>query len=104
MTSFLTVSEFKQIVPARVLIDVRKDEAYAASGRTIAGALRRPPSQVGEWAADFRGRPVAIFCVHGHEVSQTVCTRLRSEGIDAVYIEGGFEALVTAGFPTEKAQ
>lgn len=75
-----------------VVIDVRKEPAFAASGRMIAGALRRRPEQTETWCHEFTGSEVVVYCVYGHEVSQDVCALLESHGSEAVYLEGGFEA------------
>src|SRR5258708_24304344 len=59
----------------------------------IAGALRRDPEQAGAWANSLpRASSVAVYCVHGREVSQGVATALGEGGIAARYLEGGIEA------------
>jgi Fe-Mn family superoxide dismutase len=77
------------------LIDVR-DVA-------LAGAEWRDPVQVEAWAAEVaqasNGRPVIVYCVHGHEVSQTTAARLRAAGIDAHYLVGGIEGWRAEGRP-----
>jgi hypothetical protein len=47
-------------------------------------------------------RPVTVYCVQGHEVSQSVATVLRALGFDATYLEGGIEAWVERGLPTQR--
>jgi thiosulfate sulfurtransferase len=42
---------------------------------------------------------VAMYCVHGHEVSQAVRGFLAEMDIEAVIVEGGFEAWKAAGLP-----
>ena len=54
---------------------MRKNEAFAASAYLLPGALRRDPLQVAQWAADLPGASaVLLYCVHGHEVKNTVTT------------------------------
>lgn len=84
------------------IIDVRKEPARRESGLTIKGALRRLPADTGTWWADFKNKPVIVFCVHGHGVSQNACAALAERGIDASYIEGGFEAWRAAKLPVEQ--
>ncbi|QPH54058.1 sulfurtransferase [Pontivivens ytuae] len=81
----------------RPLIDVRK--ATARDGAPDIAGTR--------WIDPFRldhdhplieaAVPVIFFCVHGHEVSRYACALARLHRIDAAYVEGGYEALVTAG-------
>lgn len=74
------------------LLDVRKPRARTASGQTIPESQWHHPFDAANWAAEYAGRKVVVFCVHGHEVSQAVCGYLRDEGAEAVFLEGGFEA------------
>lgn len=90
--------------PARSMrvIDVRKPVARLASGQAIAGAVWRHPFDAMNWAGEFKGHRVAVYCVHGHEVSRAVRGYLADEGIEAVLVEGGFEAWVAAGLPVDR--
>jgi rhodanese-related sulfurtransferase len=82
------------------VLDVRRDAAYAADARMLPGALR-PAGDLHEFTSTCaRGRPVAVYCVHGHEVSQAAAESLRRGGIDARYLEGGIEGWIGAGLPT----
>lgn len=86
--------------PAPLLIDVRKNEAFAASTVTLPGALRRDPLQVEAWVATLPAAgSVLVYCVHGHEVSQGVQRVLQQQGICAQYLQGGIEAWRAAGLP-----
>src|SRR5437879_10160176 len=59
----------------------------------IAGALRREPEQVHDWARSLpSASSVVVYCVHGREVSQGVAVALNESGIAARYLEGGLEA------------
>jgi thiosulfate sulfurtransferase len=81
------------------IIDVRKEPARLRSKKTIPGARRERPFDAENWWPRHVGVPVVVFCVHGHEVSKAVCGFLADQGIDARYLEGGFEAYAAAGHP-----
>ncbi len=84
-----------------MIVDVRKPRARTVSGLAIAGSRSCHPFDALNWKEELRGRLVVVYCVHGHEVSQAVCGFLRDEGIDALYLEGGFEAWRDAGYTLE---
>ena len=85
---------------APLLIDVRKNEAFAASDHTLTGALRRDPLQVDTWASTLPpATSVLVYCVHGHEVSQNTMQTLRQRGIQANFLEGGIDAWRAQGLP-----
>jgi rhodanese-related sulfurtransferase len=88
-----------------LLIDVRKNEAFVASEHTLSGALRRDPLQVDAWAGTLPpATSVLVYCIHGHEVSQSTVTALRQRGINAQFLQGGIEAWREQGLPlTAKA-
>jgi rhodanese-related sulfurtransferase len=88
---------------APVLIDVRRDDAFAADDRMLFAARRRLPEDVGRWAHDLTaGRPVVVYCVHGQEVSQQAAAALRGAGIKARYLEGGITGWAEFGLPLRK--
>ncbi len=75
---------------APLLVDVRRGPAFEGDDKMIVGAIRREPGDAQAWARDLpAGRPVVVYCVHGHEVSQNAATALRAAGRDARYLEGG---------------
>lgn len=83
-----------------LLIDVRRDAAFRAAPDLLQGALRRDPSSVAHWADELPpAAAIAVYCVHGHEVSQHAARALRDRGLNASYIEGGMEAMRAAGNP-----
>lgn len=83
-----------------LLIDVRKNEAFIASGHTLPGALRRDPLQLDTWAGTLPpASSVLVYCVHGHEVSQSTVTALRQRGLNAQFLAGGLEAWREQGLP-----
>lgn len=85
-----------------VLLDVRREAAWRDAPTKIAGARWRDPAGVDAWAGDVApGTGLIVYCVHGHEVSQTVAARLRAAGLKARYLRGGVEGWLAAGRPVE---
>lgn len=80
-------------------IDVRREAAFLAALDMAAGALRRDPATVETWVDELPvAAHIAVYCVHGHEVSQNVAKILRSRGRNAQFVEHGLEeGLRTAG-------
>jgi rhodanese-related sulfurtransferase len=82
---------------APLLIDVRRREAFVKDTKTVAGALRRDPERVSDWARELpTAGKVVVYCVHGHEVSQGVAKALNAQGREAAYLEGGLADWLTA--------
>jgi rhodanese-related sulfurtransferase len=74
------------------LIDVRRTPVFRQAHDMAAGALRRDPDRSREWAAQLPGGSrVVVYCVHGHEVSQSTARQLRELGMAARFLEGGLE-------------
>ena len=60
-----------------LLIDVRRQPAFLGAGDMVRGALRRDPATVEQWKPALpAGRPIVVYCVHGHEVSQNAAKAL----------------------------
>jgi rhodanese-related sulfurtransferase len=88
---------------APILVDVRRDDAFAADDVLIVGAHRRPPQSLAGWSSEMPvDRPVVAYCNHGGEVSQGVAASLRSAGVNAAYLEGGVSAWKERSLPTRK--
>jgi rhodanese-related sulfurtransferase len=88
----ISISELTAARERTLVIDVRRNPAFRDSQEMIAGALRRDPETVGEWAGSLpAASSVAVYCVHGHEVSQNVARALAGRGLRARYLEGGIE-------------
>lgn len=103
MPHSITPLEAARMMETATIIDVRKAPARNASGLTIPGAARLlPPDAAKRWR-EFEGKPVILFCVHGHEISQSASALFAENGIDAPYMAGGFEAWRAAGLPVAKA-
>ena len=87
-------------VDAPLVIDVRKNEAFAASVFMLPGALRRDPLQLDTWASTLpAASSVLVYCIRGQEVSQSTITELRQRGIRANFLQGGIEAWREQGLP-----
>jgi rhodanese-related sulfurtransferase len=106
MTSAITVSELARLTgtaKAPLVIDVRREQAFDASECMIAAAIRRQPEDVEQWRGGLPvRRPIAVYCVHGHEVSQGVASALRNAGTDACYVAGGFTAWIERNLPLRR--
>jgi rhodanese-related sulfurtransferase len=76
------------------IVDVRPD-----GDKLLPASLRRAAEDVGAWAEELAGTKVVVSCVHGRERSAGVAAILRTEGIDAEILEGGFAAWREAGLP-----
>lgn len=84
--------------PAPLVIDVRREPVFLSAPDLIAGALRRDPAAVTEWAGALpAAQHIVVYCVHGHEVSQNAAAALCACGLPAQFLEGGIEAWRTAG-------
>jgi rhodanese-related sulfurtransferase len=87
--------------PPPTLVDVRRQPAFTENPEVIPGAIRHLPEAVDGWAARLEvWRPVVVYCVRGHEVSQNAAAALRARGFDAGYLEGGLEGWRAAGHAT----
>jgi rhodanese-related sulfurtransferase len=83
-----------------VIVDVRRPQAFDANGTLIAGAIRRLPDDIDQWRSALPGgRPIVLYCVHGHEVSQNAADALRAAGLDAWYLEGGIAGWTAQRLP-----
>lgn len=75
---------------APIVIDVRIPDDFAADPRLIPASIRRDAFTADSWANEFRGRRVVISCQKGLKISQGAAAILRSRGIDARSLAGGF--------------
>jgi len=80
-----------------IVIDARRRAAFIESTQMVAGALRRSPENVGDWAATLPAADTfVVYCVHGHEVSQRAAAALLGRGLRTHYLAGGLAAWVSA--------
>ncbi len=82
-----------------VLIDARLDEDFESDPRQLPTAVRRSAFTAADWAADYAGRSVVLYCHKGLKLSQGAVAWLRHYGVDAAVLEGGFVAWEEAGLP-----
>ena len=76
--------------PPPILIDVRRQPAFDEDPLIIAGAIRRNPATISQWATELEPwRSVVVYCVQGHEVSQDAAAFLHAAGFDIRKLEGG---------------
>ena len=109
MPSYASISPdkvFRLIGSAKtpVIIDVRESEAVAADPRFIPTSLNLPHETAETWAANYRGRSVAVSCQRGKKLAEGAAAWLRHYGADAEVVEGGFEAWRDAGLPLVPAE
>ena len=95
MNHALTATELKSALTGTrppIVIDVRRTPAFRAAPDMIEGALRRDPDAVSSWGRQLpRAARFVVYCVHGHEVSQTTAKVLRGLAMDAQFLEGGLD-------------
>jgi rhodanese-related sulfurtransferase len=88
---------------APIVIDVRRAVPIAETDRLIVSARHRAPDEVARWSHDLPSdRPIVVYCVHGHEVSQGVAHALQVAGFDASYLEGGISGWTEERLPTRR--
>ncbi|MBL8565704.1 MAG: chromate resistance protein [Hyphomicrobiaceae bacterium] len=83
------------------IVDVRPIGGVAYDMR-IPGTFPRDPHDVGGWASDFAGKPVVVVCENGGASSQGIAALLRTCGIAAETLAGGYSAWQAAAHPTIK--
>lgn len=83
------------------IFDVRRLQASQQSNRLLPAATWRDHLAAADWGRQLDpGRPVVVYCVSGHHVSQLAAAALRTIGIDARYLAGGIEAWTARGCVT----
>ncbi len=84
-----------------IVLDVRRAATFERADELIADAVWRDPERVTGWSQSLdRARPVVVYCLHGHQVSQDCAQKLRDLGVEAAYLEGGIEAWIATGGKT----
>lgn len=81
------------------IVDARTDEDFAADPRLVPAAVRRPGLAAAQWAGDFAGRQVVVYCDRGLKISEGAAAWLRHNGARASNLAGGFQAWRAAGLP-----
>jgi len=89
--------------PPPTVVDVRRQPAFDEDPHVIRGAIRREPETIRQWTHELEPwRPVVVYCVLGHSVSQDAAAFLSAAGLDAFYIEGGIADWRQTGGATER--
>jgi len=91
----ITVENLKSLIGAGSdiqIVDVRLKKDFDKT-QVIPTAKWQDPGQIYQWAKSLdKNKPVIIYCVHGHKVSQQVVDQLRQSGYASQRLEGGIEA------------
>ena len=99
--TFITPEELARAIgspDAPQIFDVRRRQAFEESKRVIAGATWRDHKNTSSWGADLSGdQELVVYCIHGHQVSQTAAAVLQSLGRRARCLAGGIEAFQAKG-------
>ncbi len=91
-----------EALAAAVLLDVRRAGVFAAADTLLPGASWRDPADVATWMHELpKDREIVVYCVYGHEVGQGTALRLRAEGFNARFLEGGIDAWTAQGRPLQ---
>jgi rhodanese-related sulfurtransferase len=84
--------------PPPTLLDVRRAESFERDSHVIAGAIKRAPENMSEWAHQIdTWRLVIVYGVKGEDVGRDAAHALRERGFDARYLTGGLEAWRASG-------
>ena len=80
---------------APLLLDVRPQARFDASPRMLGGAQRCSADQIPAFAtallATNPNQEVVAYCTYGHHVGVTAAEALRTAGLNARALAGGFE-------------
>lgn len=76
---------------APVLADIRTDADFDADPFLIPGSFRHPHTGIESLKARLQGRPCVVICQKGLKLSQGVAAWLRSDGIQAEFLQGGMQ-------------
>ncbi|MGL4282024.1 MAG: chromate resistance protein ChrB domain-containing protein [Albidovulum sp.] len=103
----ITPSQLARLIgtpDAPAIIDVRDEDDFAADPRLLPGARHSAHQAVASRVADLSGRAAVVICQRGRKLSEGAAAMLRTHGIAAEVLEGGWLAAVAAGLPAIPAQ
>lgn len=103
MSRTIQPNDLKPLVSGKTvtLLDVRRQNDFAADTVILPGAQWKNPEQMAEWSKTLpKDKEVVVYCVRGGSVSNSVLDHLLGQGLRARFIEGGIEAWKVAGGPT----
>lgn len=89
---------------APAIIDVRDEDDFAADPRLLPGARQSAHDTVATLGPDLAGRAAVVVCQRGRKLSEGAAAMLRTQGVAAEVLEGGWLAAVEAGLPAIPAQ
>ena len=105
MTDSIDIEELTSLLAnstSVTLIDVRRRTDVEATPKTIQGAAWHDPENIDAWAGQLPvGKRTVVYCVKGGSVSRSVADRLKKEGLDAVFLEGGLKKWIDDDRSTE---
>lgn len=103
ITSAFSLTEFEQIQgdPNYLILDVRREPAFAQAPILIPGAMRCPPDQLENFLTTLAPnrrteKKIVVYCIYGHEVSQNAAQQGIQLGWRAFYLTGGYDAWLAA--------
>lgn len=88
----ITVSQLLRrtgLPDAPVIVDISVDADFAADPYLIPGAFRHPHTDIAGLKQRLAGRDCVIVCQKGIKLSQGLAARLRCDGAQAEYLQGG---------------
>ena len=88
----ITVAQLNRLIglpDCPQIVDISIDPDFADDPFLIPGSWRHPHTDLPGLIARLRGRAAIVTCQKGIKLSQGLVSWLRSEGIDAQYLEGG---------------
>ncbi len=98
MERTLKPADLAAALETTLVLDVRRQADYDTSREALPGSTWYNPEQIDAWIGELpKDQEVAIYCVRGGSVSNSVLDQLHAAGIKARYIEGGIEGWKAAG-------
>ena len=88
---------------APVILDVRREKIFADAVDVLPAARRADHMAPALGLGGDKSRPVIVYCIHGHNVSQLATGLLRAEGYTAAQLIGGIDGWRDAGAPVVSA-
>ena len=105
MADAIDINELKKLIANSdrlSILDVRRKTDYEAAAKKVVGAKWYDPEKIDEWVKQLpAGNRTVVYCVKGGSISQSVTDRLRNDGIDAVFLEGGLKNWMENGQSVE---
>lgn len=90
-------------VDAPRVFDVRRKQAIDGDEQMIPGATWHDHGDPAAMADNLDlQQDVVVYCVHGHQVSQSIAAALRAKRINARVLRGGIDAWRAANLPTKR--